>query len=273
MIRLQTVPAVRGAVWVRQGFATMARHPTAFALLLITFYVALAVLSLLPAVGLFAVLALLPLRSLGFMLATRQSLQKRMPTPRVFVEPLRGPRPQVAAILQLGALYALAVILVFWLGDVVDGGALESFWQTAWQADNNQALEAKWAEPALQNGLMFRLAMVGVLALPFWHAPALTHWGGQSAGRALFFSCLACWRNKAAFAAYGLAWIGLGGLLGLGAGLLGLLFEQSAVVNVALMAACLITMTAFFVSLWFTFSDCFSFDEVTGPTSASEALT
>ncbi len=268
-MRLQTVPALRGTLWVRQGFRTLARYPTAFGLLFLAFYIAFALLSVLPLVGLFLALALLPLRSLGFMLATRQSLQKRLPTPRVFVEPLRGARRQVAAMLQLSALYALGVILVFWLGNHVDGGALEGFWQTAWSKDATpELLESRWADPSLQNGLLCRLVLLGLLALPFWHAPALTHWGGQSAGRALFFSCLACWRNKAAFVSYGLTWIGLGAALGLFAGMLTLIFEQSVAVNVAVMAASLVTMTAFFVSLWFTFDDCFTDDDASPATVA-----
>ena len=45
-----------------------------------------------------------------------------------------------------------------------------------------------------------------LLSVPFWHAPALVHWGGQGVAQALFSSTLALWRNKAAFALNGLLW-------------------------------------------------------------------
>ena len=44
--------------------------------------------------------------------------------------------------------------------------------------------------------------------MPFWHAPALVYWGGQTVGKSLFFSTVACWRNKGAFAVYALDWLG-----------------------------------------------------------------
>jgi hypothetical protein len=43
-----------------------------------------------------------------------------------------------------------------------------------------------------------------VLFRSFWFAPLLTAWDGVSAGKSLFFSFVASWRNWRAFVAYGL---------------------------------------------------------------------
>src|SRR5690606_16959319 len=55
------------------------------------------------------------------------------------------------------------------------------------------------------------LALFGVLyifiAALFWHAPVLVAWHGLRIGQALFFSGIACWRNKWPFLVYGVAWI------------------------------------------------------------------
>ena len=269
-MRLLTVPGRQGALWVRQGFRVLAQRPMAFALLFIVFYAAFALVGMLPFIGLFIALASLPLRSLGFMLATRRSLAGQVPTPLVFVEPLRGARASVVSIVQLSALYALGVFLIFWIGNRFDAGALETFWKTAWStAITPEALEAKWSDPDLQSGLLFRLVLLGVLALPFWHSPALAHWGGHSAVKALFFSCIACWRNKAAFAVYGITWFALSVVLGLITSILSVLFDQSLAVNVAFMAASFIMVTAFFASLYFTYADCFSADAVPAPLPTS----
>src|SRR5690606_3197117 len=40
----------------------------------------------------------------------------------------------------------------------------------------------------------------------FWHAPALTGWHGIKLVQALFYSMVACWRNKWPFLLYGLSW-------------------------------------------------------------------
>ncbi len=264
-MKLQTVRASQGALWVRQGFGVLGKRPMAFAVLFIVFYAAFALVGMLPFIGLFIALASLPLRSLGFMLAARQTLAGRTPTALVFVEPLRGPRASVLAIVQLSALYAIGVFLIFWLGNRFDGGALEAFWTTAWSTGiTPEALESKWTDPDLQNGLLFRLALLGLLSLPFWHAPALALWGGHGAVKALFFSCVACWRNKAAFAVYGTTWFSLSVVLGLIASILSVMLDQSLAVNVAFMAASFILVTAFFASLYFTYADCFTADPEPG---------
>ena len=45
-----------------------------------------------------------------------------------------------------------------------------------------------------------------MLAVPFWHAPALVYWDHHGCAKALFSSTLACWRNRGAFTVYSLVW-------------------------------------------------------------------
>jgi hypothetical protein len=101
-----------------------------------------------------------------------------------------------------------------------------------------------------------------VLSIPFWHAPALVHWGAQGWAKALFFSSVAVWRNKGAFAVYGLAWaalwVGLLVIVSLGVGLFGP--QRFTFVATPLT---LVFSTVFYASLWFTFADCFSPPEST----------
>jgi hypothetical protein len=96
-----------------------------------------------------------------------------------------------------------------------------------------------------------------LLSVPFWHAPALVLWGGQGVWQALFSSTLSLWRAKGAYFVYGLAWTGASALFSLTLGLLaGALGAQSSVL--LLVPALAITLsTAFYVSLWFSFVDCF----------------
>lgn len=53
--------------------------------------------------------------------------------------------------------------------------------------------------------ITFGLLYVVISAL-FWHAPALVGWHRIKLTQALFFSMVACWRNKLAFLVYGLSW-------------------------------------------------------------------
>jgi len=257
-MRLLIVPARQGAVWVRRGFQLFGRRPLGFSGLFAAFLFAVFLLTLLPLVGSLLLLALLPLGSLGFMIAARAALQGGMPLPRVFAEPLRVDRRRSAAILLLGAIYALASVAIIGLSDWVDGGALERLMATLADGKANaEDVAQRLADPALQTGLLLRFGLAGLLSVPFWHAPALVHWGAQGVAQALFSSTVACWRNKGAFTIFALTWtavvLGFAVLANLVAALLG----QAQLVALLAMPVSLVLSTVFYTSLYFTFADCF----------------
>ena len=86
-----------------------------------------------------------------------------------------------------------------------DGGAAPT------PTDARRSAARELADPRLQLGLLLRIGLAGLLSVPFWHAPALVYWGAQGWAKSLFFSTVAIWRNKGAFAVYGLGWIGARG--------------------------------------------------------------
>jgi len=258
-MRLQTVPARQGIVWVRQGFRAFFRQPLAFAGLFATFLFAAFACALVPEIGTFIAVGLLPLVSVGFMLATRIALAGAYPTPRVFIEPLRASRKQMIAMIQLGVGYALATLAIMWLSDVLDGGAFEDLMEAlpAGQTTPEAAAAKMVADPRIELGVFLRFALAGLLSVPFWHAPALVHWDGHGWAKALFSSTIACWRNKGAFAMYSLTWFGVIMLIGIISNLAFALLGLMQVMAVALVPISLMLTTIFYVSLYFTFADCF----------------
>ena len=265
-MKLQSVPANRGALWVRQGLRVFFKQPMAFAGLFAAFMFAVFVLALVPVVGSLVVLALLPLASLGFMIATRRALDGKFATPRVYIEPLRGPRPQMVALVQLGLFYAIATFVIMWVSDRVDGGAFDALMNVLPGAQTAPAAVAeKLADPRLALGMMLRFGLAGLLSVPFWHAPALVHWDGQGCAQSLFSSTLACWRNKGAFTVYSLVWFALiAGLGAFGSLLFGML-GMAQVFAVAAVPMSLLITTVFYASLYFTFADCFVNSEAAPP--------
>jgi hypothetical protein len=257
-MKLQLVPARRGALWVRRGFQIFVRQPMGFAGLFATFLFAVFALTLLPVVGPLLLLALLPLGSLGFMIATQTVLQGRFPMPRAFLAPLRAGRPQLLAMIQLGLIYAASTWAILALSDWIDGGALDALMEAqASAAASPDIVAARLADPRLEGGVVLRFGLLGLLSVPFWHAPALVHWGAQSAGKALFFSTVACWRNKGAFIVYSLTWLGVFVLFALLANLAFAIFGRAQLVPFVALPASLIFSTVFYASLYFTFADCF----------------
>jgi hypothetical protein len=199
-----------------------------------------------------------PLATIGFMLATREALAGKFPFATVFIQPLQAGRAQRWAQIQLGILYAVGIALVFWAGDAVGGQALDAL-RNAIAAGKTtpQELEPLLADPRLQGGWLILAGGIALLAVPFWYAPALVHWGAHSAAKSLFFSTVACWRNKGALALFSLAWGGVIIGFALVSNLLFALLGVPQLVFVVTTPALLIVSAAFYASLYFTFADCF----------------
>ncbi|WP_418315746.1 BPSS1780 family membrane protein [Piscinibacter sakaiensis] len=265
-MKLHTVPALQGFVWVRRGFQVFLGQPLATTFLLASFLFGALLLLLIPGIGVLLLLMALPLVSLGFMIASRNSLDGQRAGPKVFVEGLQGPPSQRKTMLYLLSAYAAANIVVMLLSDVIDAGRLEAL-QTAATSDkpmSAEALNAMLGDPRLFWAMVLRLALTAVIALPFWHAPALVHWQGQGVAQALFISSLACWRNKGAFVVYGLGWLVLILLFSFIANALVALLGEPRLLALAAMPAGLMFSTAFYASLYFTYADSFRPDQPVG---------
>lgn len=258
-MKLQQVPARRGAVWVRQGFRVFALRPVAFSFLLATFLFGMVLLLAVPLLGPLLLMGSLPLVSLVFMLAAQVALRGQTPTPALFAVPFRTGRPRTRAMLQLGALYALGSVAIVVLSHWVDGGRFAQL-QELIRIDTDQAraqVDTLLQDPALQAGVVLRFTLAALLSLPFWHAPALVHWAGHSAAKSIFFSTVAVWRNKAAFVVYGLTCAGALLAFGMAASLLLAAIGQPGWAGLIVMPAGLLFATVFYASLFFTFIDSF----------------
>jgi hypothetical protein len=257
-MRLRSVVPGRGAAWVRDGFRTFGRYPLGYSGLFAAFLFVIFLLTVVPFVGPMLLLAVLPLGSLGFMLATRAAQGGKFPLPTVFLEPLRSGRERQVGMVKLGLIYASCSILIIWVSDRVDGGALEALMQAlgTGRAEPREISE-RLIDSRLQFGLMLRFGLAALLSVPFWHAPALVHWDGQGVAQSLFSSTVACWRNKGAFLVFGLVWTAVVLVFALAANIIGRLMGAPQLVALLAMPASLILSTAFYASLYFTFADCF----------------
>jgi hypothetical protein len=265
---LNPVPARQGQRWVAQGWQVFRQSPLAFSALLATYLVAWLVASLLGTFGAALMLAALPLLSLVFMIATHNGLQKRTVGIAVWAAPFKLNRQRTQAQLQLGVLYLLAAVLLMLLAHRVDGGALDQLQETMAAAGKGSeeaaraaeaAMQAAVTEPTFLYGLMLRILGATVISIPFWHAPALVHWGGHGPLKALFSSVLGIWTNRAAFAVNGLVWIAILLTASMLLALLMMLLGVPAVGSALLMPFVLFMSTVFYCGLYFTFVDCFRF--------------
>ena len=239
-LRVATVPATHGWLWVLHGFALFRLYPAFWLLLLLFYWTLLLLVGAVPVAGMVVLILTVPALSAGFMTACQAAQRKTPPLPSHLFLPLRHDQRHQ---LMLGGVY-LACMLVLMLmsqligGDVllrlaatdvpagVSGGMSGSMSGDA-PADTPAAgpgvIAATGAEGApatlpkknLPPAMAFELRTGGLVALllytpvmlAFWFAPALCYWHRIGVGKALFFSFFAAWRNAGAFLVYGLGWM------------------------------------------------------------------
>lgn len=255
-LTLKPVEAGHGSRWVGDAFRLFARRPMAFTLLALAYFVLAMLMRLLPLLGALLPLAAMPLLSLGFMIAAQSALLDGPVHPRQFVEPLLTDKPRRLALLKLCLGYAVAMVVVMILADSVS--------DEAWS--RMQALDPKRPDlpaqmelllPALGRGMAV-LALLGTLvSVPFWHAPALVHWGRQGAKQALFSSTVAMWRTRGALFIYLAAWTGLVLLMALAAAILMGALGQQQPPALLLLPLSLVLSAVFYISTLFCFNDTF----------------
>jgi hypothetical protein len=266
-LRILAAAPRAGATWVSGGFALFLKKPMAFSALFVLFLFAGIALLALPYVGAVLLLMAWPLLSVGFVVAALLAQAGGPVHPGQFLEPLRAAGTDEAArrraLLALCGLFALTNALVMLAGDAVDSGAFERL-QTLLASARSEAvqkdIDTLLADADLRWGIALRLGGSTLLSVLFWHAPALVWWQGQGVAQALFSSTLACWRNRAAFLVYGLAWTVTVLLFGLVAGTLFALIGAPQLVVLAAVPGALMFSTAFYVSLLFSYQGCFGDD-------------
>ncbi|MFN7695651.1 MAG: BPSS1780 family membrane protein [Burkholderiales bacterium] len=265
---LNPVPARQGQRWVAQGWEVFRHSPLSYSALLATYLVAWMVFSLVGVIGSALMLAALPLLSLVFMIAAHNGLQKRPVGLSVWAQPFKLNRQRTQAQIQLALLYLLATVLLMLLAHAVDGGALDQLQDAMAAAGKGgeessraaeAAMQAAISDPAFLWGVAFRLIGATLISIPFWHAPALVHWGGHGPLKALFSSVMGIWTNRAAFVVNGLVWIAVLLAASMVLAILMMLLGVPAIGSALLMPFVLLMSTVFYCGLYFTFVDCFRF--------------
>jgi len=261
-MKLLHVPPRQGVLWVKRGIHVFARAPLAFCMLMTVVLLAALVLSLLKPVGVMVTLAIPPLVSLGFMIAARRVIEKddRRPTPMVFIEPLRAGGARMRSMLKLCVAYAVLFMVIVSACDWASGNRFDVLLQGGGSGAGGSDMSLLGDSRVLWSVLLC-LTLLSLLSLAFWHAPALIYWGRQSMSQSLFSSTLACWRSRGAFAAYGLAWIGLNVAASWLLALALLMVSGRDWLSATVLPLGLVLTTMFYASLYFTFADSFGDDD------------
>ncbi|UFS56586.1 hypothetical protein LN050_01570 [Comamonadaceae bacterium M7527] len=251
-MKLHIVPSSQGVQWVRLGVKTFIRQPLALGGLFFLFIGVVSVLSIVPLLGTALSLIILPAASLGLINAARLASTGSFPLPVTLIAAFTAGAAKRSAMLQLGVLYTAAFLAVIGVTMLIDGGQFSGVYLMGAPLTEDMVADGRFIS-ALWVALLLYLPMAAV----FWHAPALVFWHDVTPGKSLFFSAMACWRNKGAMLMFMLTWMavitGAGVVITLLAGMLG----GAAVINMLLMPATMVMAAMFFASIYFTYQDSF----------------
>ncbi|MCW5653721.1 BPSS1780 family membrane protein [Hydrogenophaga sp.] len=261
-MKLHIVPARTGLQWVRLGMKTFFRQPLALAGLFFMFMAAVSVISLVPLLGTFVSLGLVPAATLGLMAASREASQGRFPMPSLLVLAFRSGAEQTRNMLILGALYAGGLMLVLGLSALLGPEVPPPPADLPSGEVSPEMVRALFAD----TGLWVAMVLYIPLFMAFWHAPALVHWHRVSPLKSLFFSVMACWSNKWAMLFYFLGWVGVFMLVGLVMSLIGGIAGGSQFAGMVLYPIVLLLASMFHASIYFTFRDSFVTEDTTAQT-------
>lgn len=192
------LPARRGVIWLLAGFALFRRHPPLMTALTFGYLLTVIMVNLIPKIGPFLLPLLLP--TLTVLLANGcRAIERGQPfTSEILAA---GISKQQAGLARLGGLHLVGSSLL-----VLGGLALGEPINISDGMSPEESLE-------LVADLGVILVLASPLLMAFWFAPLLTAWDGVGAGKSLFFSFIASWRNWRAFTMYALALIVVGAVL------------------------------------------------------------
>ena len=261
-LMLRSVPLAGGLRWLGDAFRLFRRRPMALSSMMLAFVGLISALFFLPwLLGVPLVLMTPPLMSLGVMVASQSALLDGPVHPGQFLDALRTDAARRRSLLLLSALYGVCLAGIFGLCVLAGGAQLQHLMDVMAGVEPGGGDPAKMAElmsqPDVRGAVWLFNLLFALLSVPFWHAPALVHWGAHGAGQALFSSTLALWRAKGAFALYSLG-LGAAGMFAALAVSLVLALLGGGVLGLA--ATCAVMLgywTVFYVSVLFSFNDSF----------------
>ena len=195
-----SLQARAGSIWVAHGWQIFRLQPVAFFAWAMFVSMILMLASVTPPIGPIIFVVLMPLVTFVSLVACRIAVSGKRIQPATLFAALREPLV-VRRLLSMGALYMVICLVVGLLAFMPFMTEITDAVQAATTSNNLMPLMDAARTPMTIFAVLYVL-----LAALFWFAPALVGWWKTPLWQSLFFSGIACWRNKWAFLVYGLVW-------------------------------------------------------------------
>ncbi len=198
-----SLPALSGWRWVRDGWLLFRKQPMVFFTWAMFVSLILMVASITPPIGPLLFVVLMPTATLLSLSAARSADQGQKILLGTWIAPLR----QTGVFRRLIGMGALYVLFCLVLGLVAFMPFSDEVTQALKSVTTSNDLVPLLE--AVRTPMAIFAVLYVLMAAIFWYAPALVGWHATPMKRALFYSGVACWRNKWAFGVYGLSWLAI----------------------------------------------------------------
>lgn len=192
------LPFLYGWYWIQEGLRLFKLQPAALFFWSLITSILINLSNIFPIFGQMVLIVLVPTMTFIIQNACRRIDAGEVMRLGMWTEPLK-PVPVRNRLIKLGFIYLLACLAVGFIATFPFVSELSQLMDN--REASPEAIMAAFRKPIF----LFFILYLGLSAL-FWHAPALVGWHAIPVKQALFFSMVACWRNKAAFLLYGLCW-------------------------------------------------------------------
>lgn len=251
-MQVERRPAAAGWQWIREGFGLLRKQPLPLLSITLLYLLLLTLPSILPEVGGFLPLLLTPILAVGLMSALMAAEQGRVPPPRLLLQGFRADqRRALKPLLVLGGLNLIATLGALLIASLIDDGTLMRLVTGRLERDDPGLGEVDLLLAA--GGF---LVLYTPLQMALWFAPLFVAWHRLAPVQAMFYSLVAVWRNRAAFAVYALAWLGIGLAISLAIQLIARTLDPGPLLlSLVLSPLSLAMLAALYASTWISYRD------------------
>ncbi len=194
------LPFQYGWYWIQAGLETFKKQPMALIFWALITNMLITISYVIAIIGQIALMVLTPSLTFIVLNASRRILKNEKIQLGDWLMPLKQPGV-FPRLLKLGGVY---FFFLFIASIIATTPFLHSIGEAL--SGNGQEVDGATLMAAVRTPVMIFLGFYLFISILFWHAPALVGWHHIPLKQALFYSMVACWRNKLPMMIYGLFW-------------------------------------------------------------------
>lgn len=198
-----SLSAANGIQWIKDGWRIFRRQPLPLFTWAMFISFLLMVSTMIPPIGPIIFVVLMPAISFATLSICKHVSGGEFLSAKNWVQAFQA-KGTFKRLLAAGVLYMAINLLAGLLAFLPFSSQVSEALQSMNAANDLMPLLDAVQEPMLLFGFFYL-----IIAAFFWYCPALIGWHQRGLIQSLFYSAIACWRNKWAFVVYGVCWVAI----------------------------------------------------------------